>query len=416
MSEVPTFARTPFRETLLGLEYTERADRAVDLFSQACVEQYDITMTGYGYLFAQVFEPDVLREVALLEGQSYESLRDLTHRPTATMDELAGLVQNVAELSVVAAVNLAAALISISRFDPAASVLEHAAAHCGDARDRFEVAMLQFVISNRRDDGRRSHGPFARMRQAIDSGALPPDRVLDACAQAVVWFIKRKELSQEDYDWYVATGTALAETSTRVGPGSISSWYRGLAMVPAAKGDAATTRRFMRYAQAAAQETFTRRPRAYEMHFMKTYHESSVKEHMYVTRDLDAAEQAGHALIALDPTWAPSYGELADAYRMFGRLDQAAQLYETAVEAGPPYLGNHLLAAAQARAKLGDDERALAHYDVLARLAPDSVPTLQAALQTARRISHDSAPAFERALKGLATGAPSEARAENETR
>lgn len=37
------------------------------------------------------------------------------------------------------------------------------------------------------------------MRAAIQTGRVPPDRALDACAQAVVWYLKRKEPIEADY-------------------------------------------------------------------------------------------------------------------------------------------------------------------------------------------------------------------------
>jgi tetratricopeptide (TPR) repeat protein len=400
-----TLGRNTFQETLLGLEYTTRPDHPADLFSQACVEQYrELDLTRFGYLFAQVFEPDVLKEVALLEGVPYASLADLSHRPTTATTRLAELVRDAADLSAVALVNVAAALISISRFDLAIRVLDQAGERTRDVRERFEVAMLEFVVANRSADGVGSLLAFQRMRAAIESGTLPPERALDACTQAVVWYLKRREPPEEDFRWYLATGTALADAGDRLDPAAISSWYRGLAMVPAAEGDAEVTRRYMGYARDTADTAFARRPRAYEMHFMKTYHESSLKEHMYVTKNLDRAEESGRALIALDPAWSPSYGELAEAYVKFGRLAQAAHWYDKAVEMGPPYLGYHLFHAARAHEKAGNDEQALGHYRTLSELAPSSEPVLVAGMAVAARLSHHSLDHFESAIARLGRG------------
>jgi tetratricopeptide (TPR) repeat protein len=405
MFEPATFPKTAFKETLLGLQYEQHADRAADLFSRACVEEYEgLALTRYGYCLAQVFEPAVLREVALVEGRSYAALADLSERPTPAMEHVGDLVEHAEELVVAGLVNLASALISVSRFDPAERLLGLASARAADGRERFEIALLQFIIANRRDDGAGSPHAFRAMREAIATGAVPPDRVLDACSQAVVWYMKRRELPREEYEWYVARGCALAKQPELLDPGSISAWYRALAMVPASRGEAARTRQFMQWASEAAEATFARRPRAYEQHYVKTYLESSIKEHMFVTRDRDAAEEAGRALIALDPAWGPSYAELADAYTRFGELEGAAKLYDQAVWAGPPYLGNHLMAAARCHQKLGNAERALAHYETLAHYAPDNEAVLVAGLENARRVSSDSAGTFERSLERLATG------------
>lgn len=393
--------RNTFTETLLGLEYTPRPE-GIDLFSRACVEQYqEFRPDRFGYVFAQVFEPNTLIEVALLEGVSPEAVADLTHRPTASMTALAERVEGRADLPVVTLVNLAAALISISRFDAARLVLADAETHARTPEEIFETSMLQFVVANRRDDGTGSPPAFARMRQAMETGRLVPHRALDACAQAVVWYLKRGELPEADYRWFLNTGLELVRDHPDMPSGGVSSWYRALAMLPAAAGDAATTRRYMENAREAADATYSRSPRAYELHLLKTYYESSIKEHMYVTRDQDRAVEAGRALIALDPVWSPSYGELGEVMARFGRPEAAARLYEKAISLGAPYYGHHLLQAARMWEKAGQAEQALGHYEALARLAPDSEPLLEDGLRLARSVGHVSGAYFEDALARL---------------
>ncbi|MGW8702636.1 hypothetical protein ACWGOK_37940 [Streptomyces eurythermus] len=401
--ETITVQTNTFQETMLGLEYTDGPDRPADLFSRACIEQYaELRLDRFGYLLAQVFEPNVLREATLLAGLSYDSLADLSHQPTAPVQRLAGLVRDAVDLPVTALVNTAAALISVSRFDPAERLLADAYARAATPRERFEAAMLGFVVTNRRDDGADSPRQFQRMRETAETGEVPEDRVLDACSQAVVWYLKRKELPEVEYEWFRDTGVRLAEARGRLDPGAISSWYRALAMVPAAVGEAETTRRYMEYAWEAAEDTMARRPRAYETHFLKTYYESSLKEHMYLTRDLARAEEAGRALIALDPAWAPSYGELAEVYAAFDRPEQAAELYEQAVKAGPPYVGYHMLRAARCHQKAGATDRALALHRDLARLAPDDEQVLRAGLDLADGLGDDTSRYhFQAALERL---------------
>src|SRR5690606_17245747 len=120
----PFSAPNPFQETMLGLEFGPRPEGTVDLFSRACVEQYQAAdLSRFGYLFAQVFESNVLVEVALLAGMRYPEVADLTYRPTATVTRLAELASRPDELSVVELVNVAAALISVSRFEVASRLL-----------------------------------------------------------------------------------------------------------------------------------------------------------------------------------------------------------------------------------------------------------------------------------------------------
>jgi len=225
------------------------------------------------------------------------------------------------------------------------------------------------------------------MREAIREGSIPPGRILDVCAQGVVWFTKRKEISEDAFRWCVSTGSHLSQTRSGLNAGALSSWYRGIAMLPAAQGDAAGTRRYMRLAEDAAHETYSARPTAFDLNTVKTYHESTIKEHMYVTGDLELAEAAAEALIALDPVWSPSYGELAEAYRKFGKVEKAANLYEQASSLGPPYVGYHLLQAARCRAQHNDDEVALSHYIRLAEIAPGFRPVIDEGSEVATRAS-----------------------------
>jgi tetratricopeptide (TPR) repeat protein len=241
------------------------------------------------------------------------------------------------------------------------------------------------------------------MRIALETGEVPPDRAMDACAQAVVWYLKRRELSKVDYEWYLARGTELAETSDLVDPAVLSSWYRGVAMVPASRGEVESTHAAMERAREAALVTLSHRPRAYEMHLMKTYYESSLKEHMYLTRDIDRAEESGQALIAIDPAWAPSYGELAEAYLAFGRPKPAAELFETAISIGPPYVGHHRLQAARCHQKLGHDEEALEHYLALVLPEGTSHAVVLAALSLAEKTDH---PARRELAAALASSGP----------
>ncbi|WNM32732.1 hypothetical protein RKE30_21145 [Streptomyces sp. Li-HN-5-11] len=393
------FRRNSFQETLIRLEYTSAPDRPVDLFSRACVEHYrELRTDRYGYSFTQVFEPGVLREAALLDGRRYEPLADLSDQPGPAVVRLAELVDNASDLSVIGLVNVASALITISRFDPASRLLRLAEARAVTPRDRLETAMLDFMVANRCDDGVSSPAAFSRMREAIEAGTVPRERVIDVCAQAVVWYLKRKELSEADFRWYVRTGCALTKDPGHIDPTTISAWNRALAMIPAGKGQAVSTRRYMERTREAAQEAITRRSRPYELNFLKTYYESTLKEHLYVTRDFDKARDAGESLIALDSAWSPSYAELAEVHQRAGDKRRAAELYEEAAAMGPPYVGHHLLRATRCWEELGEYERAVDQYLTLCRLAPGNEPLLRSGFRAAQNASSPARDRFERML------------------
>ncbi len=387
---VQSIARNAFQHTLAVFSGAPNPAEA-DLFSRAAVEIYEAkTWDEWGYRFTQVFEPGVLQEVAILEGVSYDDLRRLKHRPSPALSWLGERADSPTELSFVEKINVASALVSISRYDAAARIVDIAVGAAVSPRDQFELGWIEFLISNRRDDGSQSFQAFHRMRVAIEDGAIPPSRVLDMCAQGVVWHVKRREVSDADYEWCLTTGAAIAAERGAADLGAISSWYRGVAMVPAACGDAAQTRDYMRRAQETALQPSALRPSVFDLNALKTYYESTIKEHMYVTKDLERALAAGKDLIALDPKWSPSYGELADCYRAFGRIEEAAEFYEIAARMGPPYVGHHLLQAGRCRAQAQAPDQALAHYETLIAMAPDCAPVRTEGAHVAGRASEAS--------------------------
>ncbi|MEU5761276.1 hypothetical protein [Nocardia sp. NPDC047648] len=390
-----------FSQTMLGLAYS--ADITADLFSQACVEQFNnFDDSRYGYVFAQVFEPNVLREVSVLAQTEYSDAAGLRCRPSTAMEQLADKVERRSSLGITELVNLSAALISVSRFEVAQVVLETAKSRDFGSREAFEIAMLEFVIRNRVADGEGAADTFHRMRAAIRAGGVPDDRVLDACAQAVVWYLKRREVPEECFTWYLSVGRSL-EGNRNLDSASMSSWYRAVAMWPAASGDKEATRAYMTRARESAEATFSERPRAYEKHLIKTYHESSVKEHMYVRRSCNDAKASAEALIELDPLWSPSYGEQGEMYAAFGEFELAAASFDRAVELGPPYVGYHLIQSAKAHERCENADRAVQRYRELTRLIGDDEVVLRTGLALARSSSHEAQEYFERRLRNLPT-------------
>lgn len=341
-----------------------------DLFSAACLAEFDDRPKDrYGYMFAQVFEPHVLHEVERLEGCSAGSLEKLTYGASERLDQIRTALRRPGG-RVVQRVNLAAALISVSRFTLAARVLADINFADCTPRDRFEAAMLAFVVANRRSDHAGVHAAFAAMRAAGESGALPADRLLDAAAQAVVWRRKGEQVDAQSYSWFLTVGRELADDAAAANPGARSSWFRAAAMIPAERGEVEETRSLMLKARQAAEEALIARPGAYSAHFLKTYYESTIKEQLFVARDIDAALQAAAALVELDPAWSPSYGEKAEVHFAAKQFEIAAKCWEAAGRCGPPYVGHHYFAAAQAWEAAGERERALEICTGLAELDP----------------------------------------------
>ncbi|MEO0814525.1 MAG: hypothetical protein AAFY60_16820, partial [Myxococcota bacterium] len=369
-----------------------------DLFSRACVEAYhNNTAETPVYPFTQIFEPGVLAEVVLLEGVPLDPLLTLEFRPTAEMESLGNKLDNLQSLDMAERLNLSSALICISRFDAAKRALPREGS---TDRERFELAWLDFLISNRQDDGARSPDAFARIIAATAQGEVSPARIVDACTQGIVWFLKRREIDEQQYRWCVETGNALIKHGAGLGHGTLSSWYRGVAMVRAVERDAEGTREYLTQALDHGTRLADSCEQYGALNTLKTYYESCIKEYMYVRPDLERAEEAGLALVALDEQWSPSFAELAEAYEYFGQVEQAVVYYEKAVDIGPPYVGQHLVRAARANVKCGSPEAALGHYRTLHDIAPLLDPHLcREALRVATESGHDSKDYFQSAFE-----------------
>lgn len=380
-----------FQTTLIRLE----ADpiMPLDSFSAACLEVFEFrNPEGLDYRIAQVFEPAVLEEVAFLEGVAPDAVASLAYAPSQALRDLLREVEDSGGRSGARSLNLALVLISISRFSLAERVLADAPGTLTSDEERFLHALLCFIVDNRNASGKRSADYFSVMRAVAESGMVPATLLLDGCTQAVVWYLKRREVNDEDLRWFVHRGLSLVhESRASLSPGAISSWYRGIAMLPARVGNAEKTRSFMESARRAADETLSVSTRAYDIHLRKTYYESTMKEYMYVRPDLEMAEQAGRDLIALDPLWGPSWAELAEAYVHFGHRRQAASAYDSAVRLGAPWVRHALQSAGDLYRELGEDELALSRYYALTLFPTVELASLDVAVALAASVRPDLA-------------------------
>lgn len=198
-----------FQAVMIGLEEPEGL--ALDIFSESlCRAVAGHDWETFGFPFTQVFEPSVLYEVALIQGIEPLALATLEHRPTATTERLAAVVAAPEVHPSTALVNAASILTCASRFARASELVEHAATRSPSGREAFELDWLRFVVSNRTDDGASSPTAFARMQAVIEAGDVPPSRAMDACTQAVVWYVKRREIPAETFRWFARHGAELS--------------------------------------------------------------------------------------------------------------------------------------------------------------------------------------------------------------
>jgi tetratricopeptide (TPR) repeat protein len=376
MTQLSAFNRNAFHNSVLNFEKSE--EHVLDLFSKALFHSSDnMDWKSLKFQFTQVFEPGVLWECAALEGLDIEDICTLAYQPSSRMRALADIYSRHKDLDFAELVNLSALLISICRFDLASEMAAQANAKCETPEQRFELHWTNFLISNRVNDGSDSIVAFAGMLDAVESGSIPIGRVLDACTQGIVWYLKRKEISEKQYGWCVETGNKIVSGCRGLAATSTSAWYRGYAMVPAAARDAKLTRVMMERAFDSATLGTGMNGQVADQNLLKTYYESALKEYTYVAPDLAKVEATGQSLLQIDPHWSPSYGEIADSYLKFGELEKAAALYEKAVEMGPPYVGHHLLALARCNLKIGRKREASGNYRDLLRISPGNSMLLQ---------------------------------------
>jgi hypothetical protein len=322
---------------------------------------------------AQVFESGVLFEakrVAEFETLPSTIEEFVPSAPDGAALNPMGVAASTSFTTSQAAVAAAGLLVSLSRFSTAARVL---GGMNGDStqREQFERLWLEFIISNRCDTGRDSDHVFGRMLDIAEGGDVPDGRVLDICSQGVVWFLKRREISEATVRRLLELGRGLASGSLRADWAGTSAWYRAVAMLPAEKGDSIRTREFMERAEDAAQRAVVSNPSPTNANLVKTYLESSMKEALYVTRDSERFRQYATQLIALDPGWSISYAETAEGFEAFGFLDEARDMWAAAVDKGVPYLWRHTFGLLRACVAVGDWPNA---QGALVRLLRDHAP------------------------------------------
>lgn len=292
---------------------------------------------------SQVFEPAVLFEAKSVAGLTPlpSNLEEFVpFRPDVEPCDVSSMVNAIGHREERAAIATAGLLVSLSRFRTAARVLAAVGPEVA-GRERFERLWLEFIISNRCESGRDSDQLFAQMLSLADEGAVPDGRLLDICSQGVVWFLKRREVSEATVRRLLEHGRRLVSGPLESDWAGNSAWYRAVAMIPAQRRNARRTRQYMDQAKGSAERALKLNATPANANLLKTYLESSMKEALYVDRDATRFDQLAAELIALDPTWSISYAEAAEGYEVFGHQAKARNMYAIAVEKGPPYVWRH---------------------------------------------------------------------------
>ncbi len=363
-----------FSDVMGGLE-TRRSGECIDLYSGGILECLRVRREmNWGFPISQVFEPAVLKELCLVARLDIKEVLSLSVGGPTTR-KIRHEYEDFEESTAQDNFKLAGLLVATSRFSMAESVIRAMLRRDLSSELSFEFHLLDFIVRNR-TGARGVANCFRAMRTELETGVIAPGRALNACAQAVVWHLKAKLLSEDDFTFYVDYGRRCAESqSPDLNAGVLSSWYRGVAMIPAGRRDGRGTRQMMQRARELGEAVLeASSSKYYDKHLMKTYYESSLKEFMYVTRDFDSAEAVAKDLIALDPVWGPSWGEAGEMYEAFGALDDAMAAFKRAVELGCPWHTYHCARYARLAGRMGRAEEVLTTVKYLLDLCSDEIP------------------------------------------
>lgn len=294
------------------------------------------------YRVPQLLEPSALLEVAQKYGIGADELEYLSYAPRGPVSKLKWLVDMLDWAPPVQRLSIAQCLAATCRYRYAHEVLEKVPYARLFPDQRVTYHLTRFAIQNRLEITTSHQEDFKALQALIQSSEVPPARVLDICSQAIVWKLKGNAIGDELNLWFIGAGEAaakpIATSSEPMDLVSLSSFYRGLAMVPAAQGDVSKTRQYMQLAEHYADAVIAS-PKGSSIparEARKTVYESTLKEMLYVAGDVEQARQVAEALIEYDPYWTISYHEAAEVEMQDGEWQRAAERFEQACEIGFP--------------------------------------------------------------------------------
>ncbi|RON79779.1 lipopolysaccharide assembly protein LapB [Pseudomonas fluorescens] len=365
---VQSFRENSFYKMMTGVALPDALDKSESILNRACSWSYTTAnFDESGYRYVQIFEPGVLSEVkAIKQSMKQDSNTAALERSgvghIATLD---WLKENLQHASSIQRLNLATAYASFCRVSEAANVIEtlQDMPRTSDGDLQFEYLMLKFVVSNRLQDRASVRIVMQQLLAMANSGKMTPVQIIEVSSQTTVWFHKTGEIEKDVYEWFFKKSNDIVRNpKSQIPDGIKSSWYRAVAMIPAEKGNLDATRELMGRAKDYARKANAEITNPYLLNELKTYYESSVKEHLYVSKDFEKAEAAGLALLKLDPAWSPNWAEVAQVYMELKHYDMARQLLNKAIQLGPPYVLYFHYLLAECECQSGDIDGGLQRY------------------------------------------------------
>lgn len=408
-----SYRPTPFSKALLFFDFPAKDATGLSIFLRAVTTAFGgANFDDIGYRYIQLLEPAVVAEIERIE-QS-QMVLGCQHEPDALStcaSALTWLFENRHLASSVQRLNLAVALASFGRPSLAHSILEDLAEHPRVQGDlRFEYLMLRFAVSNRMGD-RIASGRWMRLLKDMGKhGRLMGGQLMDAAAQAIVWHLKTGEVDVDTYKWFFSSSTSLLRRGQNLPDSVKSAWYRSVAMIPAATSQADVTRKTMSRAESFAKAALQESTDPFTLNDLKTYLESALKEHIYLSKEFDKAESIAIALLKLDPHWSPNWFEVAELYMHIGKHEKARQMLLKAIEIGPPYLLLYHYHLAESECQLGDSDTGVQRFSDILAIDSTNRSSALSGLRWARKTKHIALPNFITACNDLSESMSAEQR------
>lgn len=351
----------------------------------------------------QILDHSILYEISLLTKIPENQLEYLNYPLQGNMKEFKTLLAILDFLEEIEKLNLVATLFQISRFKFAQKIFLNINLKNLPLKYHPFYLTTDFVIKNRLGLKNNYHEEFLRFKNLLEEYDVSPENTLQLCSQAIVWASKTK--NNDLTDWFESTALkAIPEAKTLKTNSSyaaLSSFYRGYAMIFADRGDIAKTREIMLSALAEASKITPQNDieEFVKFNLIKTYHESSVKEYLYVKKDLEAALESAHKIIELDPHWSISHQELADIYLKMKKYDQALKCYERSLEIGLPRISFAQYMKGLCLEKQGDFHGAIVEYKKNLKFDPLAISSGVSGYNLALKYNNPFKKVFSKSLQ-----------------
>lgn len=358
------------------------------------------------YYLSQTMEPSIIHEISYVSKFPVEQIQSLSYPLEGPMKKIHWLYQNREYATPIQKLNLAYCLSSIANYHLATEILHAIPTEKLLPVQRIYFYFLSFILVNREGTSDSCDQEFTAMLDIIEKNPkIPWTVMLAVAAQSIVWHLKGGYVGEDLFNKFVSNAINIIEqlsSSLSFQENFILSvFYRAYAMIPAGKGNVAETRCLMEkaYQYANQLDPKTKLQELMKLDAIKTVLESTLKEYLYVAKDLEMAEQTGLKLIELDPNWSISYHELAEVYLQSNNLEKALIMYKKAREIGLPRITISEYMVGSCLVGLDRLEESIPHFIKTLEIDPSNISAGISGYNSALQLNHESATYFRQFIE-----------------